>query len=88
MLSIWSAVMPFAGAGHLEVHVAEEVLDALNIGEDDGLVALLLNKAHGDTGHGALDGHAGIHERKQLAQVDAIEEEPLDSRTSETTRMA
>ncbi len=49
------------GAADLEVHVAEEVLDALDVGQDDGL-ALLLDEAHGHAGDGAGQGHAGVHE--------------------------
>jgi hypothetical protein len=45
------------GARHLEVHVAQEVFEALDVGEDDVLVAFL-DKAHGDAGHGRLDRHA------------------------------
>ena len=52
------------GARHLEVHIAEEVLETLDVGEDDGL-ALLLDEAHGNAGDRALDGHAGIHERQR-----------------------
>ena len=37
------------GAGDLEVHVAEVVLDAGDVGEDDVVVALL-DQAHGDAG--------------------------------------
>ena len=47
LMSIWSAVMPVAGAGDLEVHVAEVVLGALDVGEDDVVVALL-DEAHRD----------------------------------------
>ena len=54
------------GARHLEVHVAEEVLETLDVGEDDGL-ALLLNEAHGNAGDGALQRHAGIHESERGA---------------------
>ncbi len=54
------------GAGDLEVHVAEEVLEALDVGQDDGL-ALLLDQAHGDTGDRALEGHAGVHEGERGA---------------------
>ena len=53
--------MPLVGAGYLEVHVAEEVLDALDVGEDDDVVAFL-DEAHGDAGNRRLDGHAGVHE--------------------------
>ena len=47
LMSICSAVMPVAGAGDLEVHVAEVVLGALDVGEDDVVVALL-DEAHRD----------------------------------------
>ena len=77
----------FGGAGDLEVHVAEEVLDALDVGEDDHVVSLL-DEAHGHTGDGRGDRHAGVHQARQLPHVEAMEEEPLDSSTSETTRMA
>ena len=50
LMSIWSAVMPCVGAGDLEVHVAEVVLDARDVGEDDVVVALL-DQAHRDAGH-------------------------------------
>ena len=33
LMSICSAVMPFVGAGHLEVHVAEMILVAEDVGE-------------------------------------------------------
>ena len=52
LMSIWMAVMPFIGAGHLEVHVAQEVLKALNIGQHDDLAGLrVLDQAHGHAGH-------------------------------------
>ena len=38
------------GAGDLEVHVAEVVLDARDVGEHDVVVALL-DEPHGDAGH-------------------------------------
>ena len=50
-------------AADLEVHVAEEVLEALDVGEDDDVIAFL-DKAHGDAGDGGLDRHARVHERK------------------------
>ena len=54
------------GTRHLEVHVAEEVLETLDVGENDGL-AVLLDEAHGDTGNRALQGHATVHEGKAAA---------------------
>lgn len=48
------------GAGDLKVHVTQEVLETLDVGQDHGL-ALLLDQAHGDTGDRALNGHAAVH---------------------------
>ncbi len=53
--------MPLAGAGHLEVHVAEVVLVALDVGEHDVVVALL-DQAHRDPGHRPGDRHAGVEQ--------------------------
>ena len=54
------------GAGDLEVHVAEVILDAGDVGEDDVVVALL-DQTHRDAGHRALDRHAGVHQRQRRA---------------------
>ena len=48
LLSIWIAVIPFGGAGDLEIHVAEMVLVAQDIGEHADLLAFL-DQAHRDT---------------------------------------
>ena len=51
------------GAGDLEVHVAEEVLDALDVAEDGVAVAVGVgDQPHGDAGHGSPQGHAGVHQ--------------------------
>ena len=76
------------GAADLEVHVAEEVLDALDVGEDDDVVAFL-DEAHRRCRRpGALMGTPASIRASVEPQVEAMEDEPLDSRTSETTRMA
>ena len=54
------------GARHLEVHVAEGVLGAEDVGESHVAVALV-DEAHGDPGDRRLDGNAGIHERQARA---------------------
>ena len=51
------------GTRNLEIHVAEEVLDALDIGEDDNVVSFL-DEAHGDAGNRCLDRYASVHEGK------------------------
>src|SRR4051812_35005619 len=57
---------PVLRAGHLEVHVTEVILGALDVGEDDVVVALL-DEAHRDAGDRRLDRHAGVHERERRA---------------------
>ena len=53
-----------AGTGDLEVHVAEGVLGTEDVGEG-GVLAVLVDEAHGDAGDGRLDGHAAVHERQR-----------------------
>src|SRR5215208_748173 len=53
-------------AGDLEVHVAEVVLDAGDVGEHDVVVALL-DQAHRDAGHRTLERHARVHQRQRGA---------------------
>ena len=65
-MSICSAVTPLLGAGDLEVHVAEVILVAEDVGEDDVVVAFL-HEAHRDAGDRRLDRHAGVHERERAA---------------------
>ena len=75
-----------ARARDLEIHVAEVVLIAEDVGEH--LVAAALeHQAHGDACHRRLDRHARVHERQQVPHTLAIELEPFDSRISETTRI-
>ena len=54
------------GARDLEVHVAEVVLGALDVGQDDVVVALH-DQAHRDAGDRRLDRHAGVHQRERRA---------------------
>src|SRR5262249_11006871 len=56
-------------AGDLEVHVAEVVLIAHDVGQQDEAV-FLLDQADGDACHRIADRHAGVHER-QSAAADA-----------------
>ena len=51
------------GAGHLEVHVAEMILVAEDVGEN-GKALVLKNEAHGDTSRRPLQRHAGVHQRQ------------------------
>jgi hypothetical protein len=62
-MSIWSAVIP---SRDLEVHVPEVVLGALDVREDDVVVALL-HEPHGDAADGPPDRDARVHEREGRA---------------------
>ena len=57
------------GTGNLEVHIAEVVFVAENIGQNGKLIAFL-DQAHGNTGHEVFQRHAGIQQR-QAAAADA-----------------
>ena len=76
---------PLLGAGDLEVHVAVVILAAHDVGEDADLVAFL-DESHRDARHRRLERHARVHERHEAPQTLAIDDEPLDSRISDTTR--
>ena len=50
--------------GHLEVHVAEEVFQALDVGQDDVVViGLAGHQTDGDAADHCLDRDAGSHQR-------------------------
>ena len=66
LMSICSEVMPLLGAGHLEVHVAEMILVAQDVGEHGEALAFL-DQAHGDARHRPLQRHAGVHQRQRAA---------------------
>ena len=54
------------GAGNLEVHVAEVILVAEDVGEHGEALAFL-DQAHGDAGDRLGQRHAGIHQRQRGA---------------------
>jgi hypothetical protein len=85
LMSICSAVMPLVGAGHLEVHVAEVILVAQDVGQHREALAFL-DQAHGDAGDGASAARRRPSAPAQPPQTEAIDDEPLDSVISETTR--
>ena len=66
LMSICSADTPFGGTGDLEVHVAEVIFVAEDVGQHDEVVAFL-DQAHRDTRDRRLDRHAGIHQRQRGA---------------------
>ena len=54
------------GAGHLEVHVAQVILVAEDVGQHREAVAFL-DEAHRDAGDVRLGRHAGVHQREAAA---------------------
>ena len=74
------------GAGDLEVHVAEVILVAEDVGQHGELVAFL-DQAHGDAGHRRFSGTPASISASEPPQTVAIDEEPFDSVISETTRI-
>ena len=67
------------GAGDLEVHVAEVVLVAEDVGQDRELLAFE-DQAHGDAGDRRLQRHAAVHHRQRRRR------RPSPSRRSRSTR--
>ena len=66
LMSIWSEVMPLLRAGDLEVHVAEMILVAEDVGQDREALTLE-DEAHGDAGDRTAQRHARIHQRQRGA---------------------
>ena len=75
-------------AGNLEVHVAQEVLEALNIREHDDLVVLSLMRPIAMPATGFLIGTPASMSARELAQMLACEVEPFELSTSDTARIA
>jgi hypothetical protein len=86
LMSICSEVMPSAGAGDLEVHVAEVVLVTQDVGQHREAV-LFQDQAHGDARDRRFSGTPASIRASEVPQTVAIEDEPFDSVISETTRM-
>ncbi len=55
-----------AGAADFEIHVAEMIFLADDVGEEGGAIAFL-NQADGDSGDGLGDRHAGVHQGEASA---------------------
>src|SRR5450830_2071940 len=51
----------FGGTGYLEVHVAQVIFVAQDVGQDGELLAFF-NQAHGDTGNRCLHWHTSVHQ--------------------------
>jgi hypothetical protein len=75
------------GARHLEIHVAEVIFVAEDVGQHGEAVAVL-DQAHRDAGHVRLHRHAGVHQRERAAADGRHRRlEPFDSVISDTTRI-
>ena len=76
------------GAGHLEVHVPEGVLRTEDVGEGD-VLAIPIDEAHRDSGdRGDEIGTPASIRDSDDAHTDAIEVDPFDERTSDTSLRA
>ena len=86
-MSTWMAGDALLGAADLEVHVAVEVLEALDVDHRHPAVPFG-NQAAGDAGDRRLDRTPASIRARVEPQIEPWEVEPLEERTSETTRMA
>ena len=85
LMSICSEVMPWSVPGDLEVHVAEMILVAEDVGEHREALALE-DEPHGDAGDRRRSGTPASISASEEPHTVAIEEEPFDSVISDTTR--
>ena len=76
-----------AGAGDLEIHVAEVILVAEDVGEHLEARCLPSTRPIATPATGALIGTPASISDRLVPHTLAMELEPLDSRISETTRM-
>jgi hypothetical protein len=74
-------------AGDLEVHVAERVLGAQDVGER-GVLAALVDQAHGDAGDRRLERHAGVEQRHRARADRAHRRRAVGASASLTWRIA
>ena len=75
------------GARHLEVHVAQMIFVTQNVGQDR-IARAFQDQAHGDArGRLGRCGTPASISASEVPQTVAIEDEPLDSVISDTTRM-
>ena len=68
----------FGSTGYLKVHISEEVFQSLDIGQQNEIVI----------GLAGYQGTPAAIRDMQEAQVDAMEVDPLDSKVSDTVRIA
>ena len=80
----------FMGTGYLKVHIAEEVLKTLDIGQNDVIIISVTSyQTTGDTCYRLILIGTPAAIRDMLdAQILAWEVEPLDSKVSDTVRIA
>ena len=86
LMSICSDGDAVLGAGHLEVHVAEMIFVAENVGEHREALAFQ-DEAHGDARDRRFSGTPASISASEVPHTVAIEDEPFDSVISDTTRI-
>ena len=76
-------------AAYLEVHIAEEVFQTLDIGQNDVIIiGVACYQTAGNTSYRSLIGTPAAIRDRVDAQILAWEVEPLDSIVSDTVRIA
>ena len=75
------------GTRHFEVHVAEVIFVAKDVGQDRIVAVVFQDQTHRNTSNGAFSGTPASIIDSEPPQTDAIEDEPLDSVISDTTRL-
>ena len=76
-----------SGPGDFEVHVTVVIFCAGDVGKD-GVLVPFLHQSHRHTRHRRLaDGTPASIKESEAPQTVAMEEDPFDSKMSETTRM-
>jgi hypothetical protein len=75
------------GARDLEVHVAEVILVAKDVGQDPVGPVIFQDRPMATPATGAFSGTPASIIDSEPPQTDAIEDEPLDSVISDTTRI-
>ncbi len=89
LMSICRAVMPVAGAGDLEVHVAVVVFGAGDVAQSTAHLPVFssMTSPIATPATGATIGTPASISARAPPQTEAIDEDPFDSRMSETMRI-
>ena len=88
LMSICRRSDAVARSGNLEVHVAVVIFGARDVGQDRRISRLPSPSPIATPATGAFSGTPASISESDAPQTVAIEDDPFDSRMSETTRIA